>query len=58
MKAMITAVLEAVLRWLDSRSGCFRLTQFVVLQDGSAWLRMEVGDSYRWYPSEHEALTA
>jgi hypothetical protein len=51
------AVLKRLVAWLRD-DGCFVLDGPVIVQDGSAWLRIAPGEQVRWYPDERSALAA
>jgi hypothetical protein len=51
------AVLKRLVAWLRD-DGCFVLDGAVIVQDGSAWLRIAPGEQTGWYRSEAEALYA
>lgn len=51
----MTALLERLLAWLNRRCGVFELTEAVVLQHGSSWVRIAPDEPPRWYLSEESA---
>lgn len=52
---MIAWLLERLAAWLP-RSCTFELTGPVIVQDGSAWLRISPGEPPRWFREEWQAL--
>lgn len=46
---MIPAVLACILDWIEGCLGLFELDGQVIVQDGSAWLRIAPGESARWF---------
>lgn len=56
MYRVIAALVERLNGWLSNRLGLIELNEPVVVQDGSAWLRIAPNELPRWYATEQEAL--
>jgi hypothetical protein len=53
---VIVALLERLIAWMDRQLGTFELTRPVVVQHGSAWLRIAPDQEPRRFTTESAAL--
>ena len=54
---MLERILACILNWSTRRLGLIELDGPLIVQDGTAWLRIAPGQEPRWYPTWEAANT-